>query len=50
MIHLNLYQSQLSSKKISMAQAQINYKMELLNLKIAFLYDFEKGMAVFTGM
>lgn len=43
---LNLYQSQLSSKKISMAQAQINYKMELLNLKIASLYDFEKGMAV----
>jgi outer membrane protein len=45
---LNLYQSQLSSKKISMAQAQINYKMELLNLKIASLYDFEKGMEIAT--
>ncbi len=43
---LNLYQSQLSAKKISMAQAQINYKMELLNLKIASLYDFEKNEAV----
>jgi len=45
---LNLYQSQLSSKKISMAQAQINYKQELLNLKIATLYDFEKGRAITT--
>jgi outer membrane protein len=45
---LNLYQSQLSAKKISMAQAQINYKMEVLNLKIASLYDFEKGIAVTT--
>lgn len=43
---LNLYQSQLSNKKISMAQAQINYKMELLNLKIASLYDFEKNAPV----
>lgn len=39
---MNLYQTQLSSKKASMAQAQINYKMELLNLKIQTLYDFEK--------
>lgn len=43
---LNLYQTQLSNKKISMAQAQINYKMEMLNLKIASLYDFEKGEAL----
>jgi outer membrane protein len=43
---LNLYQSQLSSKKISMAQAQINYKLELLNLKIASLYDFEKKIVI----
>jgi len=43
---LNLYQSQLSNKKISMAQAQINYKLELLNLKIATLYDFERGLSV----
>lgn len=39
---LNLYQSQLSNRKLSMAQAQIHYKLEMLNLKIATLYDFEK--------
>jgi outer membrane protein len=41
---LNLYQTQLSSKKVSLAQAQVNYKLELLNLKIATLYDFEKNV------
>jgi outer membrane protein TolC len=40
---LNLYQSQLSQNKISLAQALINYKIELLNLKIQTLYDFENG-------
>jgi outer membrane protein len=40
---LNLYQSQLSNRKLSMAQAQIYYKLEMLNLKIASLYDFEKN-------
>jgi len=40
---LNLYQSQLSQKKIALAQAQIDYKIELLNVKIQSLYDFEKG-------
>ncbi|MCD6354039.1 MAG: TolC family protein [Prolixibacteraceae bacterium] len=43
---LNLYQSQLSQKKISYAQALINYKIELLNLKIQSLYDFEKNQPV----
>lgn len=43
---LNLFQTQLSEKKISMAQALINYKIELLNLKIQTLYDFEKGAPV----
>ncbi len=38
---LNLYQNQLSQKKMSYAQALINYKLELLNLKIQTLYDFE---------
>ncbi|MCD6597148.1 MAG: TolC family protein [Bacteroidales bacterium] len=37
---LNLYQNQLSTKKMSLAQAFINYKIELLNLKIQTLYDF----------
>jgi outer membrane protein len=40
---LNLYQSQLSQKKVTSAQALINYKIELLNLKIQSLYDFEKN-------
>ena len=38
---LNRFQSQLSSKKSSLAAALINYKIELLNLKILSLYDFE---------
>ena len=43
---LNLYQTQLSQKKIALAQAQIDYKIELLNLKIQALYDFETGVPV----
>ena len=38
---LSLYQTQLSEAKVSSAQAQINYRIELLNLKISSLYDFE---------
>lgn len=37
---LNLYQTQLSEKKMAYAQALIDYKIELLNLKIQTLYDF----------
>jgi outer membrane protein len=37
---LNLFQQQLSTSKMSYAQALINYKIELLNLKITSLYDF----------
>ncbi len=37
---LNLYQVQLSNNKMAYAQALINYKLELLNLKIQSLYDF----------
>ncbi|WP_163716728.1 TolC family protein [Mangrovibacterium lignilyticum] len=43
---LNLYQTQLSEKKMAYAQSLINYKIELLNLKIQTLYDFEKGIAI----
>ncbi len=43
---LNLYQNQLSEKKIAYAQALINYKIELLNLKIQSLYDFEANEPV----
>lgn len=38
---LNLFQNQLSEKKSSLATSLINYKIELLNLKILSLYDFE---------
>lgn len=40
-LDMNQYQTQLSSRKISHAQAMINYKLELLNLKIQSMYDFE---------
>ncbi len=40
-IDLNRFQSQLSDKKSALANALINYKIELLNMKILSLYDFE---------
>ncbi|WP_320168220.1 TolC family protein [Mangrovibacterium marinum] len=43
---LGLYQTQLSTQKMSYAQALIDYKIELLNLKIQTLYDFEHGEAI----
>lgn len=43
---LNLYQAQLSERKIAYAQALINYKIELLNLKIQSLYDFEQSQPI----
>lgn len=43
---LNLFQQQLSTSKMSYAQALINYKIELLNLKIQSLFDFSKNEAV----
>lgn len=43
---LNLFQNQLSQKKMSYNQALIDYKIELLNLKIQSLYDFEKNEAI----
>ena len=43
---LNLYQTQLSEKKIAYANALINYKIELLNLKIQSLYDFMENKPV----
>lgn len=43
---LNLFQTQLSQKKKAIAQALIDYKIELLNLKIQSLYDFEKNEAI----
>jgi outer membrane protein TolC len=45
-MEMNQFQTQLSSKKITYTQALINYKIELLNLKILSLYDFEKNEAI----
>ncbi len=45
-IDLNQFQSQLSDKKSALADALINYKIELLNLKILSLYDFENQQPV----
>jgi outer membrane protein TolC len=39
---LNLFQNQLSQKKIGLVTAMINYKIDLLDLKIESLWDFEK--------
>ena len=41
-MEINQFQAQLSNKKVAYTQALINYKIELLNLKILSLYDFEK--------
>jgi outer membrane protein len=40
-IDLERFQNQLSEKKMNMANSLINYKLELLNLKIQSLWDFE---------
>ncbi len=47
---LSLYQNQLSQKKTSLVDAQINYKMGLLNLKILTLWDFEQNKSVVPDM
>lgn len=39
---LNLFQNQLSEKKMNLTNSLISYKLELLNLKIQSLWDFEK--------
>ena len=39
---LNIFQNQLSEKQLSYTNSLISYKLELLNLKIQTLYDFEK--------
>ena len=43
---MNQFQTQLSNKKIAYTQAPINYKIELLNLKILSLYDFEHDVPI----
>jgi len=43
---LNLIQNQLSQAKLDKIAALINYKIELLNMKVVSLWDFEKNQRV----
>lgn len=43
---LNLFQTQLSQRKMALVDALIDYKIELLNMKIQSLWDFEKDQSV----
>lgn len=43
---LNLFQNQLTQKKNAMTNALINYKLELLNMKLQTLYDFEMKRSI----
>ena len=43
---LGLYQNQLSESRMALTNAIIDYKIELLNLKIQTLYDFEKQLPI----
>jgi outer membrane protein len=47
---LNIYQNQLSQNKLNYTNSLISYKLELLNLKIQTLYDFEKKEPVIPVM
>ena len=46
---LNQFQIQLSDKKIALSSALINYKLELLNLKIQSLWDFEIQQSILNS-
>ncbi len=43
---LNLFQNQLSTAKLNKISALINYKIELLNMKVLSLWDFERDRRV----
>jgi outer membrane protein TolC len=45
-LQMSQYQTQLSNARTSLARSQINYKIELLNLKILTLYDFENDQPI----
>ena len=42
---LDRFQNQLSQKKMDLANALINYKLEILNMKIQSLWDFENNIS-----
>ncbi|WP_430810890.1 MULTISPECIES: TolC family protein [unclassified Carboxylicivirga] len=43
---LNLFQNQLTQKKNALTAALIDYKLELLNMKLQTLYDFEQQNSI----
>ncbi len=43
---LNLYQNQLTQKKTDLTSALIDYKLELMNMKLQTLYDFEEKVDI----
>ncbi len=45
-LQMSQYQTQLSNAKTSLVRSQINYKNEMLNLKILTLYDFENDQPI----
>jgi outer membrane protein TolC len=45
-LDLGIYQNQLSDRKMALTNAIIDYKLELLNLKIQTLYDFENDVNI----
>jgi outer membrane protein len=45
-MNLNLHQNQLTQKKTDLISARITYKLELLNMKIQTLYDFESEASI----
>jgi len=45
-MQISQFQTQLSSSKIAYWQTQIDYKTELLNLKILALYDYDKDVPI----
>jgi outer membrane protein len=47
---LSLYQNQLSAKKNALTNALISYKLELLNLKIQTLWDFETNKSILPSV
>lgn len=45
-MEISQFQTQLSNRRMAYSQALINYKIELLNLKILTLYDFENEIPI----
>lgn len=45
-MEMSQFQTQLSNKKMAYTQSLINYRIELLNLKILSLYDFDKNAPI----